>query len=107
MAAMNEIHIMRPDPMVAFEGRTHPITGRPGELFRLLVLHNGKTVRKGTIANLRDTAAATAASKVRYLKDQLGVVGCSDLIATDRPHGYRAAVDVGEWFVDAREFRSS
>lgn len=102
---MNHIEIMRSDPIVDRGGQKMEIKGRQRELFRLLILHEGRTVSNELIAQLRDTDVDSARSKVRDLRDQLRKIGSETLIRNDRSTGYRALLD--GWHVDAHEFRSA
>ena len=81
------------------------IGGRPGELLRLLVLHQGEAVTKREIARLRTTCEKDVASKARYLRDQLKGLGCEGLLLTDRSVGYQLSLD--GWQIDSQEFRST
>jgi len=96
---------MRPEPLVACDGKVTPITGRQGELLRLFVLHEGEIVTKIQIARLRQTSQKDVGSKVRYLREQLESVGCAELLETDRSIGYR--LNLNGWQVDARDFKST
>lgn len=100
---MNRIEIMRADPAVSSGDRTLVVRGRPRELFRLLVLHEGKAVEKNDIAHLRDTDIDTVASKCRDLREQLEEIGCGAMLETIRGTGYRLLLE--GWECDAKEFR--
>lgn len=102
---MNQIKIMRADPVIICNGQEGAVVGRQRELFRLLILNEGRTVSKDLIAQLRDTNTDTVRSKVRYLRDQMKEIGCDNLIKTDRSSGYRVCLQ--EWQVDAWEFRDT
>jgi hypothetical protein len=97
---MNQIQIMREDPVVICDGEEIRVTGRAGHLFRLLVLNNGKTVRNTLIASLHDTDVKNAASKIRDLKHHLA--SFEGLIQNDHALGYRFVGD--GWTIDATEF---
>lgn len=99
------IELMRPDPTVWKGEQRAVITGVQKDLFRLLVLHKGRPVSKQSIANLGDTQATTSISKIRYLRQQLEIIGCGDLIEVNRGTGYRAALE--DWEVDSTEFEKT
>lgn len=99
------IELMRPDPTVWKGGQRVEITGVQKDLFRLLVLHNGRPVSNRSIANLGDTQATASNSKIRYLRRQLETIGCRDLIKVNRGTGYRAALE--DWQVDSSEFEKT
>ncbi|MGJ4896674.1 MULTISPECIES: hypothetical protein [unclassified Bradyrhizobium] len=100
-----KIEIMRADPVVVRNGQKIEITGRQRELFRLLILNDGRTVSNELIAQLRDTDIDSARGKIRDLREQLRKIGSDDLIHNDRSAGYRALVK--GWHVDAHEFRDT
>lgn len=102
---MNQIEIMRSDPVIFRDGQKMEVKGRQSELFRLLVLHDGRTVSNDLIAQLRDTDIETARSKIRDLRGQLKKIGSDELIQTDRSIGYRALLE--GWQVDAHDFRGT
>jgi DNA-binding winged helix-turn-helix (wHTH) protein len=100
---MNRIEIMCSDPVVHHGDKRLVVRGRPRELFRLLALHDGKTVEKNDIAHLRDTDIDTVASKCRDLREQLEEIGCGSMLETIRGTGYRLILT--DWECDARDFR--
>lgn len=102
---MNQIEIMRADPVIECHGYRVEVKGCQRELFRLLILHEGRTVSNDQIALLRNTNIDSVRSKVRYLRNQLKEIGCDNLIETDRSSGYR--ISLPEWQVDAWEFRNA
>ena len=103
---MKRIEIMRTDPVIEYNGQRAEVTGRQRELFRLLILHQGRTVSNDLIAQLRGTYIDTVRSKIRYLRGQLKKIGCDYLIENDRASGYRVCLN-GDWHVDAWEFRET
>lgn len=99
---VKRIELMRPDPHV-FHGETHvKITGVQIELFRIIVLNKGVPVRNDSISQLRTTQATSVKSQIRYLRDQLEVIGCADLICLERGIGYSACLT--GWEVDCLAF---
>jgi len=98
---MIKLELMRNDPVVWHEGDPIKIKGVQRQLFRLLVLHEGRTVSYEDIARLTDSATSTAGSKIRYVKDDLGPL--AHLVINDRGTGYSIALD--NCYVDAIEFR--
>ena len=78
------------------------ISGVQIDLFRLIVLNGGRPVSKQSISNLRTTYAKAPSSMVRYLREQLEIVGCQDLIELKRGIGYSASL--AGWEVDSMTF---
>lgn len=93
------------DPVVQCNGVKVAVTHRKRNLLRLLVLNNGKTVSTAAIADLRDTGAEYAASKIRDLRKQLKPLKCEDLIQTVDSRGYQ--IDLTDWEVDALHFKQT
>ena len=102
---MNSINLMQAAPLINCGAKSVSVRGAKSGVLRLIVLAAGNTVTKSQIAELRDTYENTVASKIRYLRDLLATVGCSDLIETVPSCGYRARLD--GWGVDAFDFRSA
>jgi hypothetical protein len=96
---------MHSELLVIYSGIEIPVTGRPANLLRLLVLHNGQTVRKTTIANLNGTSESSVGGKVRDLRDYLKAHRCPDLIETMSPLGFRVSL-FDDWQIDACQFLS-
>jgi hypothetical protein len=106
LPADRKLMIMRAEPVVVAGALDATIRGRAGCLLRLLILQDGKVVRKEEIADLNDTAAGYAQGKIRDLRNQLRrVPPATDLIKTDETIGYHA--DTSGWAVDAAEFRNA
>jgi len=97
--------LMCSDPVAECNGVKVAVTYRKRDLLRLLVLNNGKTVSKDTIADLHDTGAEYAASRIRDLRKQLKPLRCDDLIQTVDSRGYQ--VDLTDWEVDALQFKQT
>lgn len=106
MVSMTRIELMRNDPIVRRGNVVTEVKGRQRELFRLLVLRDGRTVDRLSIAELRDSDVGSIASKIRYLRNDLthGLDGHA-LIVSDPGNGYR--VDLTNCSVDAKDFRST
>lgn len=103
--AVNKIALMRSDPVVESGGKTVPVTYTKRKLLRLLVLNNGRTVSGEAIAELGETGAEYAASKIRDLRNLLKPLKCEGLIQTVDSRGYQ--VDLTGWVVDALLFKQT
>lgn len=99
------IKIMSDEPAIIDGESVTKITGRPGDLLRLLVLRDGHMVRRETIAELHgdspDSGMSRAAGKVRDLRTLLA--GHADLIVNDKGNGYHFAAN--NCVIDSRDFK--
>ncbi len=103
--ALKKISLMCADPVVQCNGVEVPVTYSKRHLLRLLALNSGKTVSKTAIAELNETGEEYAASKIRYLREELKPLKCDDLIQTVDSRGYR--INLTGWEVDALQFKQT